>query len=510
MGTGNVFRNNLFDWGGQIIWIAEGFTHGTLELYGNVFYSSRTGNAKWISHKSDVTSIAGLKIINNTIVNCSVGGRIISGVVKSGEIRNNIFINSWFTFADIPHSHNAGNVSSGESSWQVITTALFTDYANGVFTLASATNAGQPFPFPYNTDRLGKTRGADGKWDRGAYEFGGTVSPSQPSVTISAWDANATEAAGNAGTLRITRSIVSPSALAVNLAIGGTASNGTDYHSVASLATIPANATFVDVVVTPNQDTAIEGNETVALTITTGSGYTIGGPGTAMVTITDDDATSAPQITAQPASRAVSVGQTAQFSVAASGTPAPSYQWQKNGVAISGATAASYTTPATVAGDSGAIYRVVVRNSAGNVTSANATLTVNAVVNGWENHAFAAQTGTFTSEFDVTPQQLGLDTVIGLSSGAAGAYQNLACIVRFNESNVIDARNGAVYGPSTIPYSAGTSYRFRLVVRVAQHTYDIFVKPQGGSEVVVGQNYAFRGEQATVASLANWAKYDRL
>ncbi len=61
----------------------------------------------------------------------------------------------------------------------------------------------------------------------------------------------------------------------------------------------------------------------------------------------------APSITAQPASITVTAGQTAMFSVTATGTAPLSYQWQENSADISGATSASYTTPATTTGDDG-------------------------------------------------------------------------------------------------------------------------------------------------------------
>ena len=54
-----------------------------------------------------------------------------------------------------------------------------------------------------------------------------------------------------------------------------------------------------------------------------------------------------------------------------------SYQWQKNGSNISGATAASYTTPPVTTADNGAQFTVTVSNQAGSVTSNPATLTVN-------------------------------------------------------------------------------------------------------------------------------------
>src|SRR5215469_7977691 len=88
-----------------------------------------------------------------------------------------------------------------------------------------------------------------------------------------------------------------------------------------------------------------------------------------------------PTITTEPASlTAVTAGQTATFAVVASGTAPLSYQWQKNGTNISGATSPSYTTPATTTADNGSIFDVRVSNSKGSVTSSTATLTVNAAV----------------------------------------------------------------------------------------------------------------------------------
>src|SRR5213076_1310018 len=78
----------------------------------------------------------------------------------------------------------------------------------------------------------------------------------------------------------------------------------------------------------------------------------------------------APTITAQPASQTVSVGQTATFTVAATGTAPLSYQWQKNGTVIGAATAA------TTAAYNGNQFTVVVSNAAGSVTSTAASLTV--------------------------------------------------------------------------------------------------------------------------------------
>jgi Chitobiase/beta-hexosaminidase C-terminal domain len=113
-----------------------------------------------------------------------------------------------------------------------------------------------------------------------------------------------------------------------------------------------------------------------------------GGASTDAKTITSGAV--APQITAQPQNATVASGATATFSVTATGSTPMTYQWTKNSAAISGATSASYTTPATSSADNGASFAVTVSNSAGNVTSAGATLSVT-------DPALQAQTITFNN-----------------------------------------------------------------------------------------------------------------
>lgn len=87
----------------------------------------------------------------------------------------------------------------------------------------------------------------------------------------------------------------------------------------------------------------------------------------------------APSITSQPPNLGVQQGRTVTFSVAArSAAPATplTYQWRRNGVAIAGATAASYTTPAVALTDDNALYSVVVASAGVSVTSAGGRLTV--------------------------------------------------------------------------------------------------------------------------------------
>lgn len=85
--------------------------------------------------------------------------------------------------------------------------------------------------------------------------------------------------------------------------------------------------------------------------------------------------TSAPTITTQPVSQTVVDGGTAVFSVDATGTPTPSYQWMKNGAAVAGATTPLLVVRPLSAASVGN-YTCVVTNSVGSTTSSAANLNV--------------------------------------------------------------------------------------------------------------------------------------
>jgi uncharacterized delta-60 repeat protein len=83
-----------------------------------------------------------------------------------------------------------------------------------------------------------------------------------------------------------------------------------------------------------------------------------------------------PTITTQPSSVTITAGGNASFSVTATSSSPLTYQWQKDGTNISGATAATYSISAASTANAGS-YTVVVTNFVGSVTSTAATLTVN-------------------------------------------------------------------------------------------------------------------------------------
>src|SRR5205814_2073087 len=113
--------------------------------------------------------------------------------------------------------------------------------------------------------------------------------PQKPTVTVVASDANASEQGPDTGAFTISRAGDTSGALTVNYALGGTAQNGTDYEQVGTSATIAAGASSVTITVTPKDDSEVEGDETVVLTIGAGAAYNVGSPGSATVVIADND-----------------------------------------------------------------------------------------------------------------------------------------------------------------------------------------------------------------------------
>ena len=181
-----------------------------------------------------------------------------------------------------------------------------------------------------------------------------TVNSAPVAPTITTQPANQTVTAGQAATFSVTA--------------GGTAPLSYQWRRNTSNISGATSASYT----TPATTTADNGTKFDVIVSNSAGNAT-----STQATLTVNSAPVAPTITTQPANQTVTAGQTATFNVTASGTAPLAYQWQLNGSDISGATAASYTTPVTITANSGELFRVVVSNSAGSVTINSAMLTFN-------------------------------------------------------------------------------------------------------------------------------------
>jgi len=128
----------------------------------------------------------------------------------------------------------------------------------------------------------------------------------------------------------------------------------------------------------------------------------------------------------------------------------------------------------------------------------------------WLSQTFPAQTGVLRLEFDATPGASSMDAVIGASNGVPSAFSALGPIVRFNPSGSFDARNGEVYAADTgLPYAAGVTYHIALDIDRARASYSVSVSRPGqeAPPTVLAHDYAFRTEQAQVASLDHLGQF---
>ncbi len=229
--------------------------------------------------------------------------------------------------------------------------------------------------------------------------------------------------------------------------------------------------------------------------------------------------TVAPAIGTQPANASVTVGQTATFTAAASGTPAPTFQWSRSNdagktwTAISGATAATYTTAAMVIGDNNAQFRVVASNSAGNATSNAAVLTVtiptvapaistqpaNASVTVGQTATFtAAASGTPAPTFQWSRSNDGGKTWTAISGATAATYTTAAMVIGDNNAQFrVVASNSA---------GNATSNAAVLTVTVPTVAPAISTQPANAS-VTVGQTATFTAAASgTPAPTFQWSR----
>jgi uncharacterized repeat protein (TIGR01451 family) len=114
-----------------------------------------------------------------------------------------------------------------------------------------------------------------------------------PSVNIVASDGVAAEHGPDTGELTISRTGATTAPLPVSLRVGGTATAGVDYETIAATITIPAGSATAAVRIVPINDGADEGSEGIEVVLETSPAYVLGASPQAEVELLDNGTTGA-------------------------------------------------------------------------------------------------------------------------------------------------------------------------------------------------------------------------
>jgi len=147
-----------------------------MEIYGNIFESYYVGDgaiaAGWVNNN--------IKVYNNTFIKGIQGsGALVrftsTGASVSGNVANNNLA------VNCPNStYNGAGTAAFNST---ATTSALVNYAAGDYRLAQSLPGGTGLPLPFDTDFAGNTRGVDGVWDLGAYEYTGIPDTIPPVIS---------------------------------------------------------------------------------------------------------------------------------------------------------------------------------------------------------------------------------------------------------------------------------------------------------------------------------------
>ncbi|MGA7840134.1 MAG: immunoglobulin domain-containing protein, partial [Candidatus Acidiferrales bacterium] len=209
----------------------------------------------------------------------------------------------------------------------------------------------------------------------------------------------------------------------------------------------------------------------------------------------------APTITRQPASVTVTAGQSATFSVAATGTAPLNYQWYVNSAAA-GSNSSSFTIAAATAGQTGAQIYVTVTDAVGSATSATVTLTVDAAATMptiTQQPASVTVTAGQPAAFSVTAMGTAPLTYQWFMNGtAAGTNSNT-----FSIAQTTTAQSGAqIYVKVTNTAGSAASNTVTLMVNPPAPTAPSITQQPANATVTAGQPATFTVTATGTAPLA--------
>ncbi len=228
--------------------------------------------------------------------------------------------------------------------------------------------------------------------------FSYVSSPTLPSITLAVSPSSVTEDGTTNLVYTFTRTGSTTSALTANYTVGGTATNGTDYTSIPTSVTFAAGSSTATVIVDPTADTTVESDETVALNLTSGTGYTVGTTTAVTGTITNDDF---PSITLAVSPSSVTEDGTTNlvytFTRTGSTTSALTANYTVGGTATNGTDYTSIPTSVTFAAGS-STATVIVDPTADTTVESDETVALNLTSGtGYTVGTTTAVTGTITN-----------------------------------------------------------------------------------------------------------------
>ena len=228
---------------------------------------------------------------------------VITVAVNPTSVLEDGTVNLVYTFTRTGNTATALTVNYGVSG----TATLNTDYVQTGAATFTSTSGSIVFAAGSNTSTLTINPTADTTIEsaetvaltlapNAGYTVGSTTAitgtianDDLPSITLAIAPTSVLEDGTPNLVYTFTRTGATTSVLTVNYSIGGTATNGTDYTSIGTSVTFAVGSTTATVTIDPTADTTIEVNETVILTLASGTGYTIGTTTAVTGTITNDD-----------------------------------------------------------------------------------------------------------------------------------------------------------------------------------------------------------------------------
>jgi Ca2+-binding RTX toxin-like protein len=331
----------------------------------------------------------------------------------------------------------------GYANLYLFRNSIYYGYANEITPLVKTLDAGTYF---LKIDGNGAYDSTTSSYAPASYNLslstGTTISPT---ITLAVAPASVLEDGTPNLIYTFTRTGLTTNALTVNYGITGTATNGTDYATIGTSVTFAANSATATVTVNPTADTTIENNETVALTLATGTGYTIGTTTAVTGTITNDDF---PSITLA----------VAPASVLEDGTPNLIYTFTRTG-ATTNALTVNYGITGTAT--NGTDYATIGTSVNFAANSATATVTVNPTADTTiENNETVALTLATGTSYTIGTTTAVTGTITNDDGPTISLGLNYSAISEDSPSNFIYTftRTGATTNSLTVNYSiAGTA-----------------------------------------------------